>query len=73
MSSPSSSSCLILHIEHIFYREIFTLENYDPSLGVEHESSPSVVRSSSTALAGPIWDLYFLHIIEIVKKIKKLE
>jgi hypothetical protein len=30
-----------------------TLENYEPSTGVEPGSSRSVVRSSSTALAGP--------------------
>ncbi len=52
MSTPSSSSRLISHVEHC--REFFiTLENHEPSSGVEPGSSRSVVRSSSTALAGP--------------------
>jgi hypothetical protein len=50
--SPSSSSHLISLVEHC--SELFiTLENHEPSSGVEPGSSRSVVRSSSTALASP--------------------
>ena len=49
-------SCLVSNVKHYILRErifCFTLENSDPSLGVEPGSSHFIVQCSSTALAGP--------------------